>query len=183
MTPQAPRTYTLIIWGISFQILWFLTVELASAQRSQLAALINLIWVIALLYSRPKIQRVYLVRWGLAGLGIGALGDGLIINAGLYLSPQSLPVLSTPLWLLAMWITFSVFVPLSMDKVLTRPWIAVVFGGLGGPLSYLAGVRWGAMSFGGSPSSALFATGLFWSLVMYLATWVWKRAPLSSVEL
>ena len=36
-------------WSLSFQALWFLTIELASQQRSGHAALLNIIWTAALI--------------------------------------------------------------------------------------------------------------------------------------
>ena len=175
-----PRSYTLILWGLSFQALWFLTIELASRQYSELAALVNVMWVLALVSSRPQTQRRLLIKWGVSGLAIGALGDGLIIGSGLYVPHQTELGLPMPLWLLSMWLTFSVFVPLSMGPLLRRPFFALIFGTLGAPLSYLAGVRWGAMAFGDSALAALTATGVFWGLAMYLATLAWKRGNMET---
>ena len=167
------------MWGVSFQVLWFLTIALASQRRAEWAALINVVWVVALVYAQPKLQRPYLMWWGISGLIIGALGDGLIIGSGLYIPHQTGLGLPTPLWLLAMWISFAVFIPLSMGQVLKRPIIAVLFGLWGGPVSYFAGVQWDAMSFGDSATTALIATGLFWGIVMYIAAMVWRYYPLT----
>ena len=172
------HTPSLVIWGLSFQALWFFTVELASQQRSYLAACLNLIWVGVLIVSRPRSQRRSLCRWGIGGLVIGTVGDGLILRAGLYSPHETISGMPTPIWLLAMWISFAVFVPLSLPKLLMRPILAIMFGCLGGPLSYFAGVRWGAMSFGSSAEVALLSTGLLWGSVMYLASYFWRRSPL-----
>ena len=178
MTVTQPKSYTLILWGLSFQALWFLTVELASRQHSELAAIVNAAWVLALVSSRPQTQRHHLMKWGVSGLIIGGIGDGLIIGSGLYIPHQTELGLPTPLWLLAMWLTFSVFVPLSMGPLLRRPLLALTFGVFGAPLSYLAGVRWGAMAFGDSALVALSATGVFWGLAMYFASLAWKRGDM-----
>ena len=158
-------------WSLSFQALWFLTIELASQQRSGHAALLNIIWTAALItLSRSDACR--LLGWCLTGGAIGLIGDGVCLYLGLYHPAQPL-LLSwspAPLWLIALWCSFATLTPLSLSSILSRPWLAIMFGAIGGPLSYLAGVRLGAMNFGETPSVSLIATGVLWGVAMWVGS-------------
>jgi len=161
-------TRAVIGWSLSFQVLWFLTIELASQQRSGLAAILNIVWAIALIISNlPDARR--LIEWGLMGGLIAVIGDGACLYLGLYHPAQPLLFswLPAPLWLTALWCSFATLATLSLSAILRRPWLAIMFGVIGGPLSYLAGVRLGAMRFGDNPSTSLIATGILWGLAMW----------------
>lgn len=159
----------LVIWGVSFQVLWFSVVELASIKRSALAAALNLAWAGGLMMSQREEARRLLLMWGGGGALIGLIGDGASLYMGLYIPAEPPLIPYVPLWLITLWIAFAMFAPLSLNWALRRPLIAVAFGAIGGPLSYLAGVKWGAMAFGSSASLSLSVTGALWGASMYLA--------------
>jgi len=77
----------------------------------------------------------------------GAVADSLASALGRidYVAP--LPGGLAPVWILVLWAWFAATQQHSMTWLRTRPLLAVALGGVGGPLSYLAGERLGALRF------------------------------------
>lgn len=103
----------------------------------------------------------------LAGLVI----DGSLNTAGFF--KFNAPAYPIPFWLVIIWIGLATLVHHSLAWLKPRPLLCAVFGALGGPLAYLAGVRMGAAAFnwGLSPSLIILAAiwASFWPGVMYVA--------------
>ena len=66
--------------------------------------------------------------------------------------------------------------------------LAAVFGGIGGPLAYYAGMRFGALDFPGNVWASLVAVGIEWAIacpaVFYIAVKIdrWKERLSSGPE-
>jgi hypothetical protein len=56
-----------------------------------------------------------------------------------------------PPWITALWIGFATLPRFSLAWLRGKPWLAALLGGVAGPLSYLAGVRLGAVAVGAHP--------------------------------
>lgn len=108
----------------------------------------------------------------LAVAAVGALWDGLLVGFGLleYPSGLVLPWLA-PVWIIAMWAGFATTLHVSMRWLLGRWWLATLFGALGGPLAYYAGMRLGAVYFP-DPVAALVVLAGGWAILMPLACWL-----------
>ncbi len=79
----------------------------------------------------------------------------------------------SPLWMVALWMVFAATLRSSLGWLLGRPWLAALLGGVGGPLSYLAGARLGAINLRGL--WVLAVVGAVWALVTpLLAHWAAK---------
>lgn len=50
-----------------------------------------------------------------------------------------------PIWMIALWLVFASTVPSSFRWLYGRPWLTAAFGAIGGPLSYWAGAKLGAI--------------------------------------
>jgi hypothetical protein len=103
---------------------------------------------------------------------IGALWDGLLVRLGLleYPSGMILPWLA-PVWIIALWAGFATILPVSLRWLLGRWPLAALFGALGGPLAYYAGMKLGAVSFP-DPVAALTALGVGWAILTPLVCWL-----------
>lgn len=97
----------------------------------------------------------------------GALGfmiDSALSLAGALSFLESPLLRPVPLWMVALWLTFAATLPVSIAWLRGRLVLAGVFGLVGGPLSYAAGVRLGALEWGSSLGFGLIAVGIAWAL-------------------
>lgn len=103
---------------------------------------------------------------------IGALWDGLLVGVGLleYPSGMVLPWLA-PVWIVALWAGFATILPVSLRWLLGRWRLATLFGAIGGPLAYYAGMRLGAVTFP-DPVAALAALAVGWAVLTPLTCWM-----------
>jgi hypothetical protein len=108
----------------------------------------------------------------LAVCAIGALWDGLLVWLGWleYPSGLVLPWLA-PVWIVALWAGLATTLHVSLRWLLGRWWLAALFGALGGPLAFYAGMRLGAVRFP-DPALALAALAAGWSILMPLVCWI-----------
>jgi hypothetical protein len=150
----------------AFQLAWFACV-LGGAHDEVAAGTLAVAAVVALhlaLAPRPgpEARLVAIVT------AIGLVWDSLIISLGLMSYPAGMfaPGVA-PLWILAMWALFATTLNLSMGWLKGRPWLAVAFGAVGGPLAYLAGKRLGGVEMS-EPALALLVQGLGWAAMMPL---------------
>jgi hypothetical protein len=103
----------------------------------------------------------------LGTVAVGAAVEGLQIAAGTYHTlgggaPSAVP----PLWLLALWAHFATTFRYSLRAIVARPWAALLFGALGGPVAFLAGERLGAVTLARPLGPAVTALALGWAAAM-----------------
>jgi hypothetical protein len=106
---------------------------------------------------------LFLIVVGLLGTGIDT-GLGLL---GLLSFPGSvLPVWLCPPWLTFLWMLFASTLPMSLNWLTARPWLAAVFGAVGGPASYYAGAAFGALRLADNPLIGLATLAVVWSMLV-----------------
>ena len=88
---------------------------------------------------------------------IGVWFDSLLVAAGYvaYPSGQWHPALA-PYWIVAMWVLFATTLNVSLRWLRRSTALAVLFGAVGGPLSYLAGERLGGIEIVDTSAALLF---------------------------
>ncbi|MBU1310414.1 MAG: DUF2878 domain-containing protein [Gammaproteobacteria bacterium] len=139
---------------IGFQLCWF-----ALVLWQQWALLpVALYWLYGV-WRLAKAERIAVLLILLPGIAIDAL---LVQLHVLQFSGANL----LPLWLLMLWAVFALAAVEFMAKVLTRPWLAALLGGSGGPLSYWSGaaLSGGALQFPLQLWSALILV-VVWALI------------------
>jgi hypothetical protein len=115
---------------------------------------------------------------------IGLTWDSVLVVLGLFSYPTGnfAPGLA-PYWIVAMWAVFATSLNLSLAWLKGRPWLAVLVGLVGGPLSYLAGERLGGVQMADA-TLALGAQAIGWAVLMpllaHLATRLNGIGPASS---
>jgi hypothetical protein len=107
---------------------------------------------------------------------VGALGfgvDTLQAWAGLYAfaGTSVLPWLCPP-WMVALWMLFATTLNGSMAWLGGRYGFATVLGAVGGPASYLAGERFGAIALSSNRLVSLGGIAVVWALVMPSLLWI-----------
>ena len=108
---------------------------------------------------------------------LGLLVDGGLIRTGLasYAAPWPSAALA-PAWILALWATFAMTFTQSLRWLQTRLWLAVLLGGIGGPLAYLSASRgWQVVSFADPAWRGLLWLGIGWALATPALAWLARR--------
>lgn len=126
-----------------------------------LAVLLHLSWA-----TRPLRELQLLAICALIGLTF----DSMLLATGWISYPNSTLVMGlAPPWIVAMWVIFGSTLNLSMSWLRGRSWLAAIFGAIGGPLSYLAGQKLGAISLL-NQSAALVTLAVGWAIILPLIT-------------
>jgi hypothetical protein len=163
----------------AFQLFWFAAVLGAARGHVWLGAL-ALLPYLAWILRRDRGRARLAARWLAAG-ALGSLIDGALAALGLLVyptAPAGWPPWLVPPFIAGLWIAFATLPHVSLAWLASRPALAALLGAIGGPLSFAAGVRAGAVAHGPS----LLATNAVLALEYALATplllrWLAPRSP------
>ena len=139
------------------QLVWLIAVDRAAAGHAWPGVAAAILFVLLSLHVSPA-PRVE-VKLVATAVALGMCVDGVASAQGwvTYAAPLANGHL-VPLWILALWASLAVSLNVSLRSVQHRLWLAVLLGGIGGPLAYLAAeAGWGAVRF-----EAPRAMGLAW---------------------
>lgn len=153
---------------VACQLAWSACV-LGGANGRPLAGALVAAAVIGLhlaLARRPAPEALLIVAASLIGL----VWDSALIAIGLFTYPSGILVQGlAPYWMIALWAVFATSLNLSMGFLKGRLWLAALVGGIGGPVSYLAGGRLGGLEMS-DPVLALGAQALGWAVLLPVLT-------------
>jgi hypothetical protein len=90
----------------------------------------------------------------------GVVCDTVLTNMGVFLFEER--HLFIPLWLAFIWASFAVTINHSLSFLKNRPLIQALFAGVGAPMSYIAGQKFGVVDFGYSHTITFVVLGLLW---------------------
>lgn len=178
MTALPPRLL-LVLNLVAFQLAWFACV-LGAAHGMPGVGIAAAAGAVALqlAVSDARPREVALL---LAALAVGLAWDTAMTRAGIVVYASPGPWAGwAPGWILALWALFATTLRGPLRWLHGRWWLAVVFGGVGGPLSYWGAVRLGA---GQLPDFTLAAAvlGGGWAVITpcltELARWLDKPSP------
>ncbi|MGH8369800.1 MAG: DUF2878 domain-containing protein [Gammaproteobacteria bacterium] len=164
---------------IGYQIVWFSAVIGAGhgvIWPGLIAMLLYVSWQLSI--SRQRKADLLLI---LTAIVAGCALDGTLLNTGLlsYVVMSPLPMIP-PLWILALWISFSLTFTQSLQYLQTRLWLAMLLGLFGGPLAYLGAARgWQVVTFATPTWHAITSLAIGWALVTPLLAWLarhWSRS-------
>jgi len=149
---------------ILYQAVWFLCVF-----KENQGAVFGLVLLAAHLYFSP--YRAKDMRMMAVLLAVGTLIDGALYLAGfMTYNVQAMPI---PFWLAVVWLALATLPHHSLRWLKGRLLLASLFGALGGPLAYWAGVKAGAASFTLPLITSLtllaLIWGVLWPFTMYIA--------------
>lgn len=158
---------------IAFQAGWFAIVLSAAAGRPWLGlpVVLTVLALHLLAVARPRREASLLAIAVLLGLVV----DSLLLSGGwlAYASGLWLPGLA-PWWILALWPLFATTLNVSLRWLQGRWLLSAALGAVGGPLSYFAGARLGAVDIAAG-LEPLLVLGLAWALATPLLSWVAAR--------
>ena len=117
---------------------------------------------------------------------IGFIWDSLLVAFGILEYSSGLFHASlAPHWIIAMWALFSSTLNVSMNWLKGHYLVAGIFGAIGGPLAYYAGLKLGAVSMP-STTVALGVLAIGWALIMPALVYLSQRfngfEPISAVK-
>jgi len=96
-------------------------------------------------------------------LFVGLLVDGTLHQVGfITFTVTRFPI---PFWLMIIWLGLAITPHHSLAWLQNRPILSMLFGALGGPAAYWAGVNLGAASFSWPLLPSLFTLSLIWSFL------------------
>jgi hypothetical protein len=153
---------------VACQLAWSACV-LGGANGRPLAGALVAVAVIGLHFAlarRPAPEALLIA----AATLIGLVWDSALIAIGLFTYPSGILVPGlAPYWMVALWAVFATSLNLSMGFLKGRLWLAALVGGIGGPVSYLAGGRLGGLEMS-DPALALGAQALGWAVLLPILT-------------
>lgn len=145
--------------AVLFYLGWFGSVLLAKSQES-LSSLFFPIFLAGFLIAKKSLT----MKETKLALGIAAVGiifDGLMVFLG-QISATSDPTLQIPIWLISIWLLFSLSMIKLGGKLQPPFWIALLLGAIMGPLSYKSGEYFQVLTFNTSFTFLIYA--VFWAL-------------------
>ena len=149
---------------VGFNLAWFATVVGAAEGLAWAGPAALLVFAAFQIPAspRPRYDLTAIAVFAAAGLVVDSVWSlaGVVSYAAAWPSPALAPV-----WLVALWGSFSLTVGHSLAWIRQRPLAAAALGGLGGGFSYWAGARLGAVE--AHVPEALYGVlvGLTWALV------------------
>jgi hypothetical protein len=167
---------------VGYQLVWFAVVATAGGTRPWLglAAAAAFITLQMALSDRRALDLRLLALALLLGLTI----DGTLSELGWirYAGPSpAVPPGGAPLWILALWTSFSLTLTRSLAWLSTHPVWAAVFGAIGGPIAYWSAARgFHAVRFAPPSYRAIAALAVGWSAGMTVLFYVVRRFPRSA---
>ena len=125
-------------------------------------------------YSELKL----IILFGFIGTVIdtGMAYFGILIYNGTYFPDTYI----APLWITSMWCGFSATVNHSLSWLHNRYIASAALGVISGPLSYLAGVKFGAIEFDAAPIIALIIISIYYGITIPLMYWVNEKFVVGS---
>jgi hypothetical protein len=153
-----------------FDVAWFSSVVGGAQEMPWLGPLAVLVaLVIHLRAARNSTEEVLLI---LSCAIIGAIFDSFLVATGwvTYKAGLFSDVLA-PFWIITMWMLFATTLNVSMRWLRGKPWLAALFGLLGGPTTYLTGEKLGGIVLS-NQFAALVALAIGWAIMMPMLMWL-----------
>jgi hypothetical protein len=162
------RTALLVGNVVGFQAVWLASIAGAGAGYAWTGPLAASLFTAAMLAFGDKAAAD--LRLLLVALPLGWLLDSAFAASGWLVYAEAWPWRwAAPVWIWALWLGFAMTLNHSMGFLRGKPWIAAIFGGLGGPLAYwTAAGAFDAVSFGRPVPWVLLALALGWAAILPL---------------
>lgn len=154
---------------VAYQLVWFAAVIGAGhglAWPGVLGALLFAAWRLAV-----STQRGVELRLIAVALLLGVAMETAWVRGDLIRYAAAWPWAEAPAWILALWVAFALTIVPLFGYLHARPWLAALFGAIGGPLAYLAAAHgWHAAMFVAPNRQVLLWLALGWGIALPLLT-------------
>ena len=171
--PVAPTRGVQVANVVVVQAAWFAAV-LGAAQQMPLwgtaCVIAAVVWHLGV-SARPA-QEAKLIALACA---IGLLVESAVAIQGNVTYPSGQPVAwLAPYWMVALWGELAIALNVTMRWLKPRLWLAALFGAIGGPAAFAAGVRLGGAAFV-DRTPALVTLACIYAVAMPLLVWLSNR--------
>lgn len=164
---------TLVINIVAFQIGWFACV-LGAANALPLLGPAVVAGAVALHLSRSSRPAPEFALIMVAG-ALGAVWDSALVASGWIVYPSGTLITGfAPYWIVAMWMLFATTLNVSLRWLHNRIALAVIVGGISGPLAFYAGAQLGGVTFI-DQRTGLIALGFGWAVMLPLLSEIAAR--------
>jgi len=161
------RRFSIIINAVLFQLTWFACVIGSANQLTWpgvLACFCLFLWQWSPQRRHPG-DGVLVASAIIFGLII----DTFWVQSGLFSFTYNWPIPGmAPAWIIILWIGFALTINHSLSWLKTHPLLPALMGLIGGPLSYLAGVKFGAMELKADHVLVCSSLGIVWAIALTL---------------
>jgi len=156
-----------IINAVLFQITWFACV---------IGSSYNLLWpgvlscvLLAAYQLVPKRRHPSDLKLVFFAIILGGIIDTLWLQMGFISFNNQWPVNNvSPVWMITLWVAFALTINHSLSWLKQHPLLPALMGLIGGPLSYLAGEKLGALNYHSDTLLVCSSIGIVWSLALTL---------------
>ncbi len=153
-----------------FKISWLAVVFAAAASLAEIGtAVIALAVIVHLTRAARPTRELGLL---LIAAVVGGLWETLLIQQSILQYPGFGSAELAPYWIVAMWILFATTLNLGMRWLRKNYLVASLFGAIGGPLSFAAGEKAGAVVIA---DGGLWPIGIGWAILLPLMCYVAAR--------
>jgi hypothetical protein len=160
---------------VGTQIGWFACAMGAAKGLPWLGLVVVAVYlVLHLLWSKERLRESqFILTVGVLGMVVDSLSKitGLLTYNGDILNIAWL----APLWIGALWLQFASTLNLSLVWLQNNYLLAFVMGAIAGPLSYMGGVRLGALALPHDKTFTVIVLAIIWGIVMPLLAWLAKK--------
>jgi hypothetical protein len=161
--------------ALGYQAVWFATLFSTYKGHFWLGFLCSLAFALLMFGFGGKAKQD--VRIVIIGLILGIATDTLFAASGWieYAQPWSMMTIA-PLWIIALWLSFSLTLNHSMAFLRNNYFLAAAFGFLGGPLAYWCADRvFDVINYGTSTGLVMLGLGICWGTIIPLIFYIDER--------
>lgn len=171
----------IIINAALFQCAWFACV-LGSAKGLTWPAVLCFI-ALATYQLQEKRRHPNDIKLVVVSIGLGLLIDSFWINAGFLVFTENGPLAQlAPAWIILLWMSFALTINHSLGWLNKHPSLPILMGLVGGPLSYLAGLRFGAVEYLQGTLVTSIALGVAWAVSLAILVKLAQQTEAQSLK-
>jgi hypothetical protein len=163
---------------IGYQLAWFVVVRTAGQGQAWIGILAAGVFIVLqLAVSSRRLLDSKLMATALV-LGL-AIDGGLGLTGWVQYAPGvvTVPPGGAPLWILSLWMAFSLTLTRSLGWLRGRPVLGMLLGAVGGPLAYLSASRgWDAVEFPAPAYRGVAGLAVGWGVAIPALLTVIERA-------
>ena len=163
---------------IVFQVCWFACVMGAANNLWWLGPLLVLITVPLQIYLLTKgywAQVLFVIICGISGF----LLETAMIAGNVYTPASQEWGIICPPWMAALWFNFAMLVSISLSWLKGKYLLALLLGGLFGPLAYWGGEKLGALTVADAFWQGYFPLAVLWALALPFLILLQKRLAIA----
>lgn len=155
--------WPILINAVLFQITWFACV-MGSAKGLLWPALAACA-ALAVYQLQNKRRHSSDVKLVLISIILGLIVDTIWVQSGFLLFTHQWPFsFLAPAWIIVLWVGFALTINHSMAWLDSNPYLPALLGFIGGPMSYLAGLKIGAVEYHQSTLLVSACLGMAWAI-------------------